>query len=99
MALAIALGCSHPDRVSAQRPFRIATFNMRTDCDKGEHAWVNRLPLVVKVIEDNYLKNHQEPEEIEYYLCGPPMMTAAVTKMLDDYGVPPEMIAFDDFGG
>ncbi len=53
MALAIALGCSHPDSVSAQRPFRIATFNMRTDCDKGEHAWVNRLPLVVKVIEDN----------------------------------------------
>jgi len=32
-------------------------------------------------------------------LCGQPMMTAAVTKMLDDYGVPPEMIAFDDFGG
>ena len=53
MALAIALGCSHPDSVSARRPFRIATFNMRTDCDKGEHAWVNRLPLVVKVIEDN----------------------------------------------
>lgn len=53
MALAIALGCSHPDSVSARRPFRIATFNMRTDCDKGVRAWTNRLPLVVKVIMDN----------------------------------------------
>jgi Na+-transporting NADH:ubiquinone oxidoreductase subunit F len=34
-----------------------------------------------------------------FIICGPPMMTAAVTKMLDDYGVPEEMIAFDDFGG
>ena len=47
----------------------------------------------------DYLKNHPEPEEIEYYLCGPPMMNDAVFKMLDDYGVPEEMIAFDDFGG
>jgi Na+-transporting NADH:ubiquinone oxidoreductase subunit F len=51
------------------------------------------------VIYDNYLKNHPEPEEIEYYLCGPPMMNDAVQKMLDDLGVPEEMIAFDDFGG
>jgi Na+-transporting NADH:ubiquinone oxidoreductase subunit F len=51
------------------------------------------------VIIDNYLKHHPEPEEIEYYLCGPPMMNQAVLKMLDDYGVPQEMIAFDDFGG
>ena len=40
-----------------------------------------------------------EPEEIEYYLCGPPLMNSAVTKMLDDMGVPPENIKFDDFGG
>ncbi len=50
------------------------------------------------VIYDNYLKNHPEPEEIEYYLCGPPMMNDAVLKMLDELGVPEEMIAFDDFG-
>lgn len=47
---------------------------------------------------DNYLKNHPEPEEIEYYLCGPPLMLQAVMKMLDELGVPEENIAFDDFG-
>jgi len=51
------------------------------------------------VILDNYLSKHEEPEEIEYYLCGPPMMNQAVLKMLEDLGVPDEMIAFDDFGG
>lgn len=53
--LAVVYGCSHPDTAAdaAPRPFRIATFNMRTDCDKGEHAWTNRLPLVVKVVKDN----------------------------------------------
>jgi Na+-transporting NADH:ubiquinone oxidoreductase subunit F len=51
------------------------------------------------VIYDNYLSKHDEPEEIEYYLCGPPMMNEAVSKMLYDLGVPNENIAFDDFGG
>ena len=50
------------------------------------------------VMRENYLKNHPEPEEIEYYLCGPPMMTQAVLNMLDNRGVPKEMIMFDDFG-
>lgn len=55
MPIVIALGCSHTDTAveTPEHPFRIATFNMRTDCDKGERAWRNRLPLVVKVIEDN----------------------------------------------
>ncbi|MGQ3013738.1 MAG: NADH:ubiquinone reductase (Na(+)-transporting) subunit F [Flavobacteriales bacterium] len=48
---------------------------------------------------DNYLGKHPDPEEVEYYFCGPPMMNAAVLKMLDDFGVPKEKIAFDDFGG
>jgi len=55
--------------------------------------------FIHQVLYDNYLKTHSEPEEIEYYLCGPPMMNAAVLKMLDDMGVPPENIRFDDFGG
>jgi Na+-transporting NADH:ubiquinone oxidoreductase subunit F len=50
------------------------------------------------VIYDNYLSKHEEPEEIEYYLCGPPMMNDAVTKMLLDLGVPQENIDYDDFG-
>ncbi|MBR3799163.1 MAG: NADH:ubiquinone reductase (Na(+)-transporting) subunit F [Bacteroidales bacterium] len=75
------------------------SFNIALSEPKPEDNWDGYVGFIHKVIEDNYLHNHQEPEEIEYYLCGPPMMTAAVTKMLDDYGVPEEMIAFDDFGG
>lgn len=64
-----------------------------------EDNWKGYTGFIHQVIYDNYLKNHPEPEEIEYYLCGPPMMNDAVQKMLDDLGVPEEMIAFDDFGG
>ncbi len=64
-----------------------------------EDNWDGYTGFIHQVIYDNYLKNHPEPEEIEYYLCGPPMMNDAVQKMLDDLGVPEEMIAFDDFGG
>ena len=63
-----------------------------------EDKWTGPTGFIHQVIIDSYLKNHPEPEEIEYYLCGPPLMNAAVLKMLDDYGVPEEMIAFDDFG-
>jgi len=48
---------------------------------------------------DNYLSKHPAPEDIEFYFCGPPMMNAAVLKMVDEWGVPPENVAFDDFGG
>ena len=54
--------------------------------------------FIHQVIYDEYLKNHEAPEDIEYYLCGPPMMNAAVTTMLDELGVPEEMVLFDDFG-
>jgi Na+-transporting NADH:ubiquinone oxidoreductase subunit F len=57
------------------------------------------LGFVHKSLLDNYLSKHSEPEDIEYYFCGPPMMNAAVVKMLDDLGVPKENISFDDFGG
>lgn len=64
-----------------------------------EDNWDGYVGFIHQVIHDEYLVKHDEPEEIEYYLCGPPMMNQAVFKMLDDLGVPPEMIAFDDFGG
>jgi Na+-transporting NADH:ubiquinone oxidoreductase subunit F len=57
------------------------------------------LGFVHQSFVDNYLSKHDEPEEIEFYFCGPPMMNAAVLKMCDDWGVPPENVAFDDFGG
>ncbi len=55
--------------------------------------------FIHQVLIDNYLSTHKEPEEIEYYFCGPPMMNSAVIKMLHDFGVPEENISFDDFGG
>ena len=55
--------------------------------------------FVHQVIFENYLKNHENPEDIEYYLCGPPMMISAVTKMLYDLGVPDENVMYDNFGG
>ena len=55
--------------------------------------------FVHQVIYDTYLKDHHDPEDIEYYMCGPGPMSAAVNKMLDSLGVPPEMIHYDNFGG
>jgi Na+-transporting NADH:ubiquinone oxidoreductase subunit F len=57
------------------------------------------LGFVHQAVIDQYLSKHEEPEEIEFYFCGPPLMNAAVLKMCDDWGVPPENVAFDDFGG
>lgn len=55
--------------------------------------------FVHQVVIDNYLKYHEAPEDIEFYFCGPPLMNKAVEKMADDFGVPPENVRFDDFGG
>jgi len=63
-----------------------------------EDNWTGPTGFIHQVIHDNYLRDHEEPEDIEYYMCGPPMMNSAVEKMLYDLGVPDEMIAFDDFG-
>lgn len=62
-----------------------------------EDNWTGYTGFIHQVIYDNYLKNHPTPEDIEYYLCGPGMMIAAVEKMLDNLGVPPEKIFFDKF--
>ena len=61
--------------------------------------WTGYTGFIHEVIYENYLKNHPDPEDIEYYICGPPMMLQAVLKMLDSLGVPSDMIHYDDFGG
>jgi Na+-transporting NADH:ubiquinone oxidoreductase subunit F len=63
-----------------------------------EDNWNGLTGFIHQACLDNYLKGHPEPEEIEYYLCGPPLMLQAVMNMLDELGVPEENIAFDDFG-
>jgi Na+-transporting NADH:ubiquinone oxidoreductase subunit F len=63
-----------------------------------EDDWKGPTGFIHQVLYDRYLKDHPAPEDCEYYLCGPPMMIAAVVQMLEDLGVEPENILFDDFG-
>lgn len=63
-----------------------------------EDNWDGLTGFIHQVLNDEYLSKHPEPEEIEYYLCGPPMMLAACTTMLKNLGVEDEMIMYDDFG-
>lgn len=73
-------------------------FELALSEPKPEDDWTGYTGFIHQVIYDNYLKDHEAPEDIEYYICGPGAMTAAVEKMLDDLGVPPENIMYDDFG-
>ena len=63
-----------------------------------EDNWTGYTGFIHQVAADNYLKDHPNPEDIEYYLCGPPMMLSAVMNLLRDLGVEDEMVKFDDFG-
>ena len=65
---------------------------------KREDNWNGPIGFIHQVLYDCYLKDHSEPEECEYYICGPPPMLNAVLELLDNLGVPQENIAFDDFG-
>jgi len=64
-----------------------------------EDNWEGFTGFIHQVVLDNYLENHEDPTEVEYYICGPPMMLSASRNMLDNLGVEPDMIDFDDFGG
>lgn len=64
-----------------------------------EDNWTGYTGFIHQVLFENYLKDHPAPEDCEFYMCGPPMMNAAVIKLLEDQGVEPENILLDDFGG
>ncbi len=64
-----------------------------------EDNWEGYTGFIHQVVYENYLKDHPNPEDCEYYMCGPPPMAQAVQNMLEGLGVEPENIAFDDFGG
>ncbi len=81
-----------------EKEFPNFEFHIALSEPKKEDNWDGYVGFIHQVIYDNYLKNHEAPEDIEYYLCGPPMMTAAVNKMLDSLGVPAENIMYDNFG-
>lgn len=81
------------------RNYENFTYYIALSDPQPEDNWKGLTGFIHQVAYDNYLKDHADPTEIEYYLCGPPMMMKAVQEMLDSLGVEPEMIAFDDFGG
>ena len=85
------------DQIASENPnFK---WTLALDSPQPEDNWTGPVGFIHQVIFDNYLKNHENPEDIEYYLCGPPMMIQAVTKMLYDLGVPDENVMYDNFGG
>lgn len=84
------------DRIQAEHPnFK---YTVALSDALPEDNWTGPTGFIHQVIYDQYLKDHESPEDIEYYLCGPPMMISAVVKMLDSLGVPPENIMYDNFG-
>ncbi|RNC63758.1 NADH:ubiquinone reductase (Na(+)-transporting) subunit F [Proteiniphilum sp. X52] len=89
------------DFYELEREFPNFSFHLALDKPDpaADAAGVKYTPgFVHQVIHDTYLKDHDAPEDIEYYMCGPGPMANAVQRMLDNLGVPPEMIMFDDFG-
>lgn len=75
------------------------TFNLALSAPLPEDNWEGYTGFIHLVLYDNYLKDHPAPEDIDYYICGPPMMLDSVLEMLDNLGVESENIHFDDFGG
>ncbi len=92
-----------------ERQYPNFSFHVSLDNPLPEDNWQEKKSIddegdgyvgfIMPVCKSMYLDNHPEPEEVEYYFCGPPMMNQSVIKALDDLGVPEENIAFDDFGG
>jgi len=84
------------DRIQAENPN--FTWHLALSEPMPEDNWTGYRGFIHKVLQDEYLLKHPRPEDIEYYLCGPPQMLAACTKMLDSLGVEPDNIRYDDFG-
>lgn len=75
------------------------TWHIALSEPRPEDEWTGYTGFIHEVLHEHYLKDHKAPEDCEYYMCGPPMMNAAVIKMLIDLGVEREDIMLDDFGG
>ena len=93
-----------------EKNFPNFTFAIALDNPLPEDNWVLKESLddpngdgfkgfVHQVVIDEFLKKHEAPEELELYFCGPPMMNQSVLKMAEEWGIPDENVAFDDFGG
>lgn len=90
------------DFLQIEKDFPNFSFHLALDRPDpaADAAGVKYTPgFIHQVMYETYLKNHEAPEDIEYYMCGPGPMSAAVVKMLDSLGVEPESIMYDNFGG
>ncbi|PZP79691.1 MAG: NADH:ubiquinone reductase (Na(+)-transporting) subunit F, partial [Ectopseudomonas oleovorans] len=85
------------DKLAAENPN--FEWHLALSDPQPEDNWTGLTGFIHNVLYENYLKDHPAPEDCEFYMCGPPMMNAAVIKMLTDLGVEPENILLDDFGG
>jgi Na+-transporting NADH:ubiquinone oxidoreductase subunit F len=81
------------------RDFPNFTWHLALSEPMPEDNWTGYKGFIHQVVMDNYLRDHEAPEECEFYICGPPMMNQAVIKMALELGVEPENVMFDDFGG
>ena len=82
--------------VALSEPLDEDNWKVKKDLDSEGDGF---LGFIHQCVIDFYLSEHDSPEDIEVYFCGPPMMNQAVEKMADDFGIPPENVRFDDFGG
>ncbi len=82
--------------MALSEPLEEDNWKVKKDLDDDGDGFVG---FIHQCVIDNYLSKHDEPEEIELYFCGPPLMNQAVQKMGEDFGIPDENIRFDDFGG
>jgi Na+-transporting NADH:ubiquinone oxidoreductase subunit F len=80
-----------------EKEFRNFSFFIALSQPKPEDHWEGMTGYIHECVHDHYLGQHEDPTEIEYYLCGPPVMIDAIEDMLDSLGVEPEMIAYDKF--
>jgi Na+-transporting NADH:ubiquinone oxidoreductase subunit F len=85
------------DKLAAENPN--FEWHLALSEPQPEDNWTGYSGFIHQVLFENYLKDHPAPEDCEFYMCGPPMMNAAVIKMLEDLGVDRENILLDDFGG
>lgn len=86
----------HFDKIAEENPN--FEWHLALSEPQPEDNWTGLTGFIHQVLLDNYLKDHDSPEDCEYYICGPPMMNDAVIQMLTDLGVENENIMFDDFG-
>ena len=82
-----------------EKQFPNFSFHIALSDPQPEDNWTGYVGFIHQVIYDNYLKDHDAPEDIEYYMCGPGPMANAVKVMLEDLGVERSQLFFDDFGG